>query len=146
MISINITEEKNTPEEMVETLRHIANQIEQGYTSGYYPTWELKDKTDRQEKIEYIKKVIREWGVVNTAELELESSPVYNSMGKDHYMLVEGFYNDWVEVVEYVHEEETDSHNVSYEELEDCLIDEICIIIENYEADCLKTEKRISNG
>jgi hypothetical protein len=146
MISINITEEKNTPEEMAETLRHIANQIEQGYTSGYYPTWELKDKTDRQEKIEYIKKVIREWGVVNTAELELESSPVYNSMGKDHYMLVEGFYNDWVEVVEYVHEEETDSHNVSYEELEDCLIDEICIIIENYEADCLKTEKRISNG
>lgn len=146
MISINITEEKNTPEEMVETLRHIANQIEQGYTSGYYPTWELKDKTDRQEKIEYIKKVIREWGVVNTAELELESSPVYNSMGKDHYMLVEGFYNDWVEVVEYVHEEETDSHNVSYEELEDCLIDAICIIIENYEADCLKTEKRISNG
>jgi hypothetical protein len=146
MISINITEEKNTPEEMAETLRHIANQIEQGYTSGYYPTWELKDKTDRQEKIEYIKKVIREWGVVNTAELELESSPVYNSMGKDHYMLVEGFYNDWVEVVEYVHEEETDSHNVSYEELEDCLIDEICIIIENYEADCIKTEKRISNG
>jgi hypothetical protein len=146
MISINITEEKNTPEEMAETLRHIANQIEQGYTSGYYPTWELKDKTDRQEKIDYIKRVIREWGVVSTAELELECSPMYHSFGKDHVMLVEAFYGDSVEVVEYVHEQDTDSHNVNYEELSDDLIDDICTIIENYEADCIKTEKRISNG
>ncbi len=145
MIKINITEEKNTPEEMAETLRFIANQIEEGYTSGYYPTWELKDETDRQEKIDYIKKVIREWGVVNTSELELESSPMYNSLGKDHVMLVEVFYSDSVEVVEYVHEEDTDTHKINYEELSDDLIDEICTIIENYEADCLKTEKRISS-
>ena len=143
MFKINIQHETSSPEQMVETLRHIANQIEEGYTSGYYPTWDMTNKIDRQEKIDYIKGVIREWGVVNTAELELESSPMYKSLRKDHVMLVEGFYNDWVEVVEYVHEGETDSHNVSYEELDNDLIDEICTIIENYEADCIKTEKRL---
>lgn len=29
-------------EDMATALRHIANQLEQGMTSGYYPTWELK--------------------------------------------------------------------------------------------------------
>jgi hypothetical protein len=146
MIKIDIKHETSTPEQMVETLRHIANQIEEGYTSGYYPTWDMTNQTDRQEKIDYIKGVIREWGFVTSSELELESSPVYNSMGKDHFMLVEAFYGDSVGIVEYINDVDTDTHNVNYEELEDCLIDEICIIIENYEADCLKTEKRISNG
>jgi hypothetical protein len=146
MYKIEIKHETSSPEQMVETLRHIAEQIEQGYTCGYYPTWELiSDVTKNRKKneIEYIKGVIREWGVVNTAELELDSSPMFNSLGKDHVMLVEAFYNDWVEVVEYVHEEDTDTHNVNYEELSDDLIDEICTIMENYEADCLKTEKRL---
>jgi hypothetical protein len=143
MFKIHITKEAHTPEEMAETLKYIAKQIEEGYTSGYQPTWELKDETGRQEKIDYIKRVIREWGVVSTAELELECSPMYHSFGKDHVMLIERFYNDWVEVVEYVHETDTDSHNVNYEELSDDLIDDICTTIENYEADCLKTQKRL---
>jgi len=146
MYKIEIKHETSSPEQMVETLRHIAEQIEQGYTCGYYPTWELiSDVTKNRKKneIEYIKGVIREWGVVNTAELELESSPVYNSMGKDHFMLVEVFYADSVGIVEYINDVDTDTHNVDYEELDNDLISEIYMIITNYEADCLKTEKRL---
>jgi hypothetical protein len=36
-----IREDNLDGQDMVEALRHIANLIEQGYTSGHYPTWEL---------------------------------------------------------------------------------------------------------
>ena len=145
MYKINVKHETSSTEQMVETLRHIATQIEEGYTSGYYPTWELTNQTQKEEKIDYIKGVIQEWGSVSTSDLVMDSSPVFNSINKDHYMLVERFYNDCIEVVEYINETEVDTHRIVYEELDNDLIDEICIIIENYEADCLKTEKRISN-
>lgn len=43
MYSIEITEEEmgNTPEEVALTLRYIAEQIEQGYTSGMCPNWAI---------------------------------------------------------------------------------------------------------
>ena len=39
--TIIIKEETETSTEMVNLLRHISNQIEEGYTNGYYPTWQL---------------------------------------------------------------------------------------------------------
>ena len=145
MYNIEIKHQTSTIEEMVNTLRSIANQIELGNSSGYYPTWTLTNETDKQNKIDYIKRVLSDWGMVTTGEMELGHSPVYNSLSKDHYMLVEEFTQDYVRVVEYVHESITNEIEVEYENLDDDLIDEITTIIENYEADNFKTEKRINN-
>lgn len=41
MITIEITEDVSTKQDMVYLLEHIAKMIEEGYTSGYYPTWAL---------------------------------------------------------------------------------------------------------
>lgn len=87
----------------------------------------------KSEKIAKIKKIISEWGSVNSAELQLDSSPCYNSAGENTCALIEQFYVDNVEVVVYVHENEVDSFNVAYEDLDGDTIDEISEIIEGYE-------------
>lgn len=47
MTSLTV-ERVDTPEEMAKNLRKIADMIDEGYTSGYYPYWELKE-TDEDE-------------------------------------------------------------------------------------------------
>lgn len=47
MIGIEITEEVESVEEMVDLLNTIATKVKEGYTSGYYPHWEL---TGEEEK------------------------------------------------------------------------------------------------
>jgi hypothetical protein len=42
-MKINITEEFESAENITTALNHIAKLIEQGYTSGHYPTWTLSD-------------------------------------------------------------------------------------------------------
>ena len=42
MITINIQEKTETPEDMAFLLREIANQLERGCFRGVYPTWETK--------------------------------------------------------------------------------------------------------
>lgn len=46
-ISIEIQEPANSVEEMASTLRHIADKLDEGYTSGYYPTWGIKREEDK---------------------------------------------------------------------------------------------------
>lgn len=98
----------------------------------------------KHSKIAYIKKVIKEWGETSAFECEVESSPIMNSLGDGNVCeLVEEFRKDDVGTVIYDrHGEEIDWHDYEYEELSDDLIDEICDIIEYYEADKLRTEKR----
>lgn len=48
---INIREEAEHAEAMSDVLEHIAGQLREGYTSGYYPTWDLID-TDAPQKQE----------------------------------------------------------------------------------------------
>lgn len=40
-ITITITEEQETTADVVDMLQHIAGLIDQGFTSGYYPTWSM---------------------------------------------------------------------------------------------------------
>lgn len=42
MTSITINEEVDSADSMATLLRIIASSIEEGNTSGYYPTWELQ--------------------------------------------------------------------------------------------------------
>jgi hypothetical protein len=43
-------EEVTTSDEMAELLRTIADMVEKGFTSGYYPTWDLEgfEEPDKQ--------------------------------------------------------------------------------------------------
>lgn len=95
--------------------------------------------------IKRIKAIISEWGGFTCADVEATSSPVIKTLGKDTCQLAERFEKDKVEAVIYVHESETDEDYISYEDLEKDVLDEILILAEQWEAICLKTEKRCAN-
>jgi hypothetical protein len=49
MVQIHVSTSTNTKEELADLLRHIASQIDEGYTSGYTPHWTItgeEEKTD----------------------------------------------------------------------------------------------------
>lgn len=101
------------------------------------------DFDSKAQKIAYIKKVITEWGATSCVELQRDHSPSMNSLAGGRVCeLVEQFNADGVETVVYDDENEVDWNNYDYEELSDEVIDEIVSIMEDYEADMLKTEKR----
>lgn len=100
---------------------------------------------NKVEKISEIKRIIGEWGSVTSSELQLESSPCINSIGNGKNnvsQLIEHFYNDGVDAVTYHDEIELGEEYFNYEDLSDEIIDEIYFIMEEYEADMLKTMKR----
>jgi hypothetical protein len=135
MIKVIINEEFENETSMIDGLNYIIGLIEQGNTSGYYPTWNIIDISEKQEKIEFIKKVLSTWGTTSTAELKLESSPIYNNLTGKICTLVQGFTEDYVHVVTYDDDIDIDEEDVPYEKLSDELIDEIHTIMENYDAE-----------
>jgi hypothetical protein len=109
-----------------------------------YDEFDLSE--DRAEKISFIKEVIKRFGKTSCAELELDRSPSMNSLaGGDVCELVEGFNDNDVDTVIYNGETEVDWNNYTYEKLSDDIIDEIVVIMEDYEADMEKTAKRIED-
>lgn len=102
-------------------------------------------KREKNKKIAYIKKVIGEWGSTSCCERERDHSPSMNSLAGGRICeLVEQFNVNGVETVVYDDENDIDYFNYTYDELPDDIIDEIVEIMEDYEADMLKTEKRCS--
>jgi hypothetical protein len=103
------------------------------------------DMNQKASKISYIKKVIGDWGNTSCAELQRDHSPCKTSIGEGKQNvseLIEEFYPDRVSAVTYNDEIEIGYNDYKYEDLEDYLIDEIVEIMEDYEAEQLKTEKR----
>lgn len=96
---------------------------------------------NRNEKVDYIKSVIEEWGGITTCDLELEASPVYNSFNKDSYQLIERFTFEGVGVVSYIHETEVDWFYVDYVDLRDELLDEVVQIMMSYDLSNHKAER-----
>ena len=133
MVKIHINKECNDKNELSVLLRHIADLIDKG--ESYGNTWNVIDTSEKQEKIEFIKKVLSTWGETSTAELELESSPVYNNLTGKICTLVEEFTEDYVRVVTYDDNIDIDEEDVPYEKLSDELIDEIHTIMENYDVE-----------
>ena len=106
------------------------------------------DESEKTSKINYIQSVIQRWGATSSFELELDGSPCISSTGSNKNntsQLVERFNLADVLVVIYNNETEIDENNVDYEELPNEIIDEICGIMEDYEADQLQTEKRCAD-
>ena len=106
----------------------------------------VQEITKVNSDIQYIQKVIDQQGNVKTSELELDSSPIINSISDGNICeLVEGINLDGVDTIVYDNGREIDYDFYYYDDLNPDLISEIRMIVENYEIDCEKTEKRISN-
>ncbi len=96
----------------------------------------------KKEQIKNIEAIINEWGSTSSQELQLESSPVYEHLGKEHFSLVDRFNADDVDIITYNHGEIVDEFSIPYEELDELLIDEIHNIIEQYQVSCQKAWER----
>jgi len=99
----------------------------------------------KEEKITQIKDIIEKWGSTTTCELELESSPCISNVGTNKVnisILIDDFYSDHVTATMYQNEIEISYDDYNYEDLSDEIIDEIYEIMENYDADMDKTQKR----
>ena len=109
-------------------------------------SWSKHDEIDHNQKavnIKRIKDILTVWGSTSCVERECDHSPSLNSMAGGRVCeLVEQFYSDGVETVVYDNDVEVSYDNYKYEELPDEIIDEILEIVEEYEEDMLKTEKR----
>jgi hypothetical protein len=84
-------------------------------------------------------------GSVTTAELEADSSPCISSKGTNKMnvsVLVERFSINNVGVVTYNNETEIGEDDMSYEELDEEIIDEILELLEQAEVELDKTWKR----
>lgn len=95
--------------------------------------------------IKEIKKIIQDWGGFSTADVEANSSPVIATLGKDTHQLAERFDLHKVTVITYVHENETDTDYVKYEDLDKDVLEEILNLAQDWDAISYKTEKRCSN-
>ena len=100
---------------------------------------------NKEESIARIKEIIGNWGSTNTSERECDHSPIIDSLGENVCALVENFNYSDVGVIIYHDEIEIDSYDVPYEELDGEVIDEILGIIEDYDVDMEKTQKRCEN-
>ena len=95
--------------------------------------------------ISKIKKIIGDFGSFEINEVEYEEPILLKTVNKDHEILIEKFDSTGIEVTEYIHGIDVDSYNIDFEDLKTDILESILRVCENYEVDCLKTEKRISN-
>jgi hypothetical protein len=104
----------------------------------------MAKKSVKEKQIAYIKKVTKEWGEITSGELRLDHSPCVNSLGDGGICeLAECFNSDGVITTIYDRDgNEIDWWDYKYEDLSEDLIDQIWNIIEQYEVENLKTEKR----
>src|SRR5258708_15583721 len=97
-----------------------------------------KRKTKKQRLIEKILAIIAEHGSFSTADVQATSSPVVKTMGKDSCMLAERFGKNGVDCSIYVHETETETDTVDYEDLTVSTLEEILWLAEDWDTDCYK--------
>jgi hypothetical protein len=80
-----------------------------------------------------IKNIVKQYGgVLTTKDLDMETPPLYKSLGDDHQELVERFFPDEVEVTTYAYDEQTTKTLMPYENLEYDTLEEIMVEMEIY--------------
>lgn len=105
-----------------------------------------KEEKQKKEIISQIRNIIENYGSFTTFDVDAESSPVIGTLGSA-FMLAENFELNGVDGYLYLNgdENERDIEFILYENLSiDCL-DDILSLAERYEAEEMKTEKRISD-
>ena len=103
---------------------------------------------EKEQVIEEIKKIIAEVGGFSIGEVQADCSPCVGSLG-NYVALAEYFKLDGVEVNVYMpsgfSSDPEDEYDMDYEDLDKDVLEEILFLAEMWEAECLQTEKRISN-
>ena len=99
----------------------------------------------KQETIKTIKQIISNWGTITDADMELTSSPIINQVSKDHFSLAESFHLDYVGVTTYVHGIVTDESDIPYEDLSEDILDEIWVVLVDYDEYMWKTMDKCRN-
>ena len=98
--------------------------------------------SEKANIIESIKVIIEQHGMFTTADLEATSSPIVNSISKDNHQLAERFYSNHASVSTYVHEQVVDTEDMDYVSLPEDTLEDILLLAQEWEAICIKTEKR----
>jgi hypothetical protein len=104
---------------------------------------------EKQELINRITDIIKKNGCFSVGELEYETNGVVvGELGK--FVGVAEFFNeDHADINVYepssFSSDEVDSYEKQYEDLSEDVLSEIHFICEQWEAECIRTEKRISN-
>ena len=104
----------------------------------------------KEEQILEIKRILRDCceGSTTTCELEADHSPCISSTGTNRMnvsVLVERFGTNDVGVFTYNNETEIAEDDLTYEELEEDVIDDILELLEQAEVDHDKTMERCQN-
>ena len=98
--------------------------------------------------IKKIKRVITEWGAFGSGEVPMGNGVSMGTMG-DLVAIGEYFNSKTIEVQVFdtgsMSSDSIHTYEVSYEDLSADILAEILELVEQYEADQLQTEKRISN-
>jgi len=94
---------------------------------------------NKMNKIQNIKRIINTFGNFSTVNLEAESSPIINTMGKDNVQLAEHFYDNGIVAITYIQGIEVNNDFIKYENLNNNIIDEINDLAENYELKPIET-------
>lgn len=104
-----------------------------------------KRKTKKERLIERIRTIIEQDGSFTTADVMAMSSPIVKTMGKNSYMLAERFGKNGADCEIYVHDTNTESDTVEYEDMSTNLLEEILSLAEEWSVICYKTMKRASD-
>lgn len=105
-----------------------------------------KEEKQKKEIISQIRTIIENYGSFTTFDVDADSSPIIGTLGSA-FMLAEHFELNGVDGYLYLNgdENERDIEFILYENLSlDCL-EEILSLAQSYEAEEMKTKKRISN-
>jgi hypothetical protein len=100
------------------------------------------------EKIKRITDILKVNGCFSIGELEGENSILVGTLG-NYVGLAEYFTEDYVEVNVYEprssSSDPVDSYEESYWGLDENVLDDVLLLCEQWEAECIRTEKRISD-
>lgn len=105
--------------------------------------------TGKQETIERIKKILGVEGCFSVGELDGEDQSITIGTLGNYVGLIEYFTEDYVEVNVYeprsTSSDAIDSYTLYYEDLEEDILGDVLLLCEQWEAQNIKTEKRISD-
>lgn len=104
----------------------------------------------KEETILAIKKILSNYGCFSTGELDGEDQSICVGTLGNYVGLAEYFTEDYCEVNVYEPRSSSsdamDTYEERYENLSEDVLLDILLVCENWEAESLQTEKRISNG
>ena len=104
---------------------------------------------EKSEIIKCIKNILKDFGCFNIGELEGENQSILVGELGNYVGLIEAFYVNHVEVSVYepqsMSSDAIDDYKINYEDLEDDILSDVLLLCEQWEAENIRTQKRISN-